>query len=99
MSKFSRDKGRRRELQILIRAERVPLSGASKYQGNGADIDCYISNRAAPLVCEVKARANGEGFKTLETWLGENDALFLIRDRAEPLAVLPWRVLVELVTR
>jgi hypothetical protein len=25
--------------------------------------------------------------------------LFLIEDRAEPLAVLPWRVLVELVTR
>ena len=30
------------------------------------------------------------GFVTLESWLGENDALFLIRDRAEPLVVLPW---------
>ena len=39
---------------------------------------------------EVKARASGEVFKTLESWLGENDVLFLIRDRAEPLVVLPW---------
>ena len=36
------------------------------------------------------ARANGEGFKTLDNWLGDNDALFLVRDCAEPLVVLPW---------
>ncbi len=45
----------------------------------------------APLISEVKARANGEGFTTLERWLGENDVLFLVRDRAQPLVVLPWR--------
>ena len=45
---------------------------------------------AAPWVTEVKARASGEGFATLERWLGEADALFLIRDRATPLVVLPW---------
>jgi hypothetical protein len=39
---------------------------------------------AAPLVCEVKARKSGEGFMTLERWLGDADALFLRRDRAEP---------------
>jgi hypothetical protein len=40
----------------------------------------------------VKARGNGEGFATLERWLGDNDALFLRRDRAEPVIVLPWRI-------
>ncbi len=75
-----------------VKAERVPLSGATKYQGNGADVDIYaLGADAAPMVSEVKARANGEGFTTLERWLGENDMLFLIRDRAEPLVVLPWR--------
>src|SRR3954471_3629686 len=94
-----RQKGDRREREIVAlhlgmgcKAERVPLSGAVRYQGNGADIDVYaLGQDAAPLVCEVKARASGEGFTTLERWLGENCALFLKRDRAEPLVVLPWR--------
>ena len=98
MGKASRDKGQRRERQIValhldmgVKAERVPLSGASKYRGNGADVDVYaLGPDAAPLVSEVKARASGEGFTTLERWLGEFDALFLVRDRAEPLVVLPW---------
>lgn len=69
----------------------MPLSGAARYRGNGADVDLYVFGRdAAPLVCEVKARASGEGFATLERWLGDADVLFLRRDRAEPLVVLPW---------
>jgi Holliday junction resolvase len=95
----SRQKGDRREREIValhidagIHSERVPLSGASRYQGNGADIDVYaFGKHAAPLVCEVKARASGEGFTTLERWLSDNDILFLKRDRADPLVVLPWR--------
>ena len=47
----------------------------------------------------MKARGNGEGFKTLTAWLGGNDALFLIADRSEPLVVLPWRLWQELATR
>jgi hypothetical protein len=46
MSKLSRDKGLRAEREIVaahvglgIKAERVPLSGASRYQGNGSDPD------------------------------------------------------------
>jgi Holliday junction resolvase len=99
MGRPSRDKGLRVEQALVnlhrdlgIHAERVPLSGASRYQGNGADLDVYAFGRdAGPLVAEVKARASGEGFATLERWLGENDALFLRRDRAEPIVVLPWR--------
>jgi Holliday junction resolvase len=105
MGRMSRDKGRRVEqalvnlhLRIGVHAERVPLSGASRYQGNGADIDVYAFGRdAAPLVSEVKARKDGEGFATLERWLGENDVLFLRRDRSEPLIVLPWRVWTRLL--
>ena len=47
----------------------------------------------------MKARAGGEGFKTLERWLGGNDALFLRRDRAMPLVVLPWATYCRLVAR
>jgi len=105
MSRSQRDKGARIEREIVqrhrdigVHAERVPLSGAVRYQGNGADIDIYARGQdVAPLVCEVKARANGEGFTTLDRWLGENDALFLRKARAEPLVVLPWRVWVDLL--
>ena len=48
MGKASRDKGLRRERALVeihkqsgIAAERVPLSGATHYRGNGADIDIY----------------------------------------------------------
>jgi hypothetical protein len=82
------------------KAERVPLSGASPYQGNWLDIDVYgFGSDAAPLVCEVKARGNGAGFATLERWLGDADTLFLRRDRAEPVVVLPWRIWARMVKR
>lgn len=100
MGKPSRDKGARRErelvnkhLQIGCHAERVPLSGASRYQGNGADLDIYpFGKDAGALVFEAKARGNGGGFVTIERWLADHDGLFLVRDRAEPLVVLPWRI-------
>ena len=99
MAKMQRDKGARCEREIVtlhkaigIKAERVPLSGATRYQGNSADIDVYaFGDDAAPLVCEVKARAKGEGFATITRWLGDNDALFLRQNNAKPFAVVPWR--------
>jgi hypothetical protein len=105
VGKASRDKGLRRERAIVqlhaacgLRAERVPLSGATRYRGNGADVDLYVRG-AEPLKAEVKARAEGEGFKTLERWLGDNDALFLVRDRATPLVVVPLPVWLEVAGR
>lgn len=102
---MQRRKGGRLEREIIalhreigVDAERVPLSGGAHYQGNGHDVDLYPFGReAGALVAEVKGRASGEGFITLERWLGENDALFLRRDRAEPLVVLPWRVWTRLL--
>ncbi len=107
MGKPSRDKGQRRERQVValhvdlgIRAERVPLSGASRYRGNGGDVDIYPWSRDGPPLCgEVKARRNGEGFKTLEKWLGENDVLFLWRDRQDPMVVVPWDTWQRLLKR
>jgi hypothetical protein len=105
MGKASRDKGLRRERAIVdihmkcgLRAERVPLSGAVRYRGNGADVDLYVRG-AEPLKAEVKARGDGQGFRTLEGWLGSNDALFLVRDRATPLVVLPLHVWLEVAGR
>jgi hypothetical protein len=83
-----------------VYAERVPLSGASRYRGNGADVDIYPRGKdEAPLVAECKARKNGAGFTRLETWLGEFDVLFLKRNHAEPLVVLPWRIWRSLLQR
>jgi len=85
---------------ISIHAERHPISGASRFRGYGHDIDVYGFGRdEAPLVAEVKARGNGGGFTTLERWLGEYDALFLRRNHADPMIVLPWRVWARLIAK
>ena len=105
MSRAQRDKGARAEREMVdlhrglgLRAERVPLSGAMRYRGGGHDVDVYaFGPDSAPLVAEVKARGGGAGFVTLERWLGENDVLFLRRDRAQPLVLVPWHVWVRLI--
>ncbi len=93
----SRDKGNRIEREIVhrhldmgIAAERVPLSGAA---GGSFKGDIQIGD----LRGEVKARRAGQGFKTLERWLGDNDLLFLRRDRAEPLVVMDWKTYSKLM--
>jgi Holliday junction resolvase len=102
-----RRKGDRIEREIVdrhralgVHAERYPLSGASRFRGSGHDVDLYaFGNDEAPLVAEVKGRKNGAGFTTLERWLGDYDALFLRRNNAEPLVLIPWRVWARLLER
>ena len=102
-----RRKGDRVEREIVDRhralgthAERYPLSGASRFRGSGHDIDVYLFGREdAPIVTEVKSRKNGAGFTTLEAWLNEYDALFLRRNNADPLVLLPWRVWARILDR
>ena len=96
----SRDKGARNERLVVelhraigLDALRVPLSGASE----GFKGDVIVTIRDRKLQAEVKSRANGSGFTTLERWLGDNDALFLRRDRADAVVVLPWRTWAWLV--
>ncbi len=100
-----RRKGDRIEREIVdrhraldIHAERYPLSGATRFRGASHDIDLYVfGHGAAPLVAEVKARRDGAGFATLERWLGEYDALFLRRNNADPLVLVPWRMWARLL--
>jgi Holliday junction resolvase len=95
-----RRKGDRVEREIAdrhkalgVHAERYPLSGASRFRGSSHDVDVYLFGRDdAPIVAEVKARKGGAGFATIEKWLGDFDALFLKRNNADPLVVIPWRV-------
>jgi hypothetical protein len=99
MGKSQRRKGVERERQLVrklrdegIEAERVGVAYAS-----GHDIDLFPYGReVGALPSELKARKNGEGFKQIESWLSDNDILFLWRDRRDPLAVLPWDVLIRL---
>jgi hypothetical protein len=89
-----------RHRALGVHAERYPLSGASRFRGSGHDVDLYLFGREeAPAVAEVKGRKNGAGFTTLERWLGEFDALFLRRNNADPLVVLPWRMWASLIER
>jgi hypothetical protein len=86
--------------EIGVEARRVPLSGAC--DGYPGDVVLEVPG-VGKLVAESKARAAGAGFKTLERWLGDNDVLLLVRDRAAPVVVLPWstwsRLLAALVSR
>ena len=97
MARLSRTKGQRIERELVhlhrdagISCQRVPLSGAAggEYSGDLRILD---------LRGEVKARANGAGFKQLETWLGNHDMLFLRRDRQRPLVLLPWQTYLKLM--
>jgi Holliday junction resolvase len=107
MSAMQRRKGLRVENELValhralgIHSERVPLSGAQRYQNNGADVDLYLYGPdEAPLVAEIKARKSGAGFVQLETWLGEYDALFLKRNNADPMVCLPWRTWIALLAK
>lgn len=100
--KRSRDKGLRRERETVERfrslpgwtAFRVPLSGASE----GFKGDLLIHGPGIDLGAEVKARANGEGWKKVKEWLGDHDLLILVEDRQEPLVVVPWAVFERLVS-
>jgi hypothetical protein len=106
MGKAQRDKGARNERAVVnhwrennVRCDRVPLSGAvgGSYAG---DIDLYaFGAESAPLVGEVKARGQGQGFKTIRRWLGENDFLVLHEDRTDRLYVVPEALMLRLITR
>ncbi len=100
MGKASRDKGARREREIVAKHLAIGVY-ARKVSGMfkpGHDIEVYCPrSKSDPLNCEVKARANGGGFTTIERWLCDHDALFLVRDRQQPLVVVPWAVWARII--
>ena len=101
MGQSQKRKGTRveREMVALFKkagfdARRVPLSGAA--EGFPGDVKVRMPD-GEWLTCEVKARKGGEGFKTLERWLGANDLLLLKRNMRGPLAVIELDKLLELM--
>ena len=98
MGKPSRDKGLRVEREIVnaclevgIKAERVPLSGAA---GGSFTGDIMLCDK---FRCEVKARKDGAGFRTLYKWKGLNDILIVKQDRAAPLFIMDLDTLSRLM--
>jgi len=88
MGKSQRDKGARVERQILrmftnagFKGERV---GFLPWMGHDRQGDLHIEGKTY----EIKARKKGEGFKMIETWLGDNYGLVLVANNKEPLIVL-----------
>jgi hypothetical protein len=68
-----------------------PLERCPPSEGDH-DLDIYaLGESDVPFAAEVKARVNGAAFATLEKWLAGYDVLFLRRNRAKPLLLVPWR--------
>ncbi len=98
MTNRQKHKGNRVENQMVkllldadIPAQRVPLSGQVGGLFSG---DIRIAEQ---YTAEVKARKNGEGFATIQKWLGENDFLFLKQDRKSPIVVMTWEMYLALM--
>lgn len=103
MGMRSRRKGYRVENELAnaltaagVPTERVPLSGSAGGAFAG-DLVLNPPGGRPPLRGEVKARGDGDGFKLLGRWLAGNDVLFLRRDKAPPLVVLPLDRFVRLL--
>ncbi len=103
MSSKSKLKGNRGENKIVdafmkndYYACRVPLSGAAGGEFSGdVFIDGVLKRR---MVTEVKARrTSGVFWKTITKYLRDNDMLFLIEDRQDPLVVIPLSILFEIL--
>jgi hypothetical protein len=95
-----------REIVALIRdlgvpCRKVPLSGALATRLGAdfaGDVKVWVFGpNLDPLTIEVKARAGGAGFTTLERWLGSCDALVLKRNGVPPMVALPWRVWARII--
>lgn len=97
--KFSRDKGKRFELDMVhrfqeagIAAERIPLSGSA---GGSFAGDLTVPILGKDRRFEAKKKANG--FKQLYDYLSGHYGLVVAQDRAEPLVVLKLDRFIELV--
>lgn len=99
---FSKSKGNRIEADIVnklkaigVEAERIVLSGAAGRFHSRLEHDVRISDT---FQCEVKARADGQGFIQLEQWMGTASMLFLRRDRQEAGVYMPWETFTKLIS-
>ncbi|BAQ88072.1 Archaeal Holliday junction resolvase [uncultured Mediterranean phage uvMED] len=101
MGKFSKSKGYRVEHKLVkefnkagIKARRQPMSGAI------ADFPYDIEikdERFHKLSVEVKARKNGDGFKTLEKWKSGADLLCLHKDHGTTMVCLDLPLFIDIL--
>lgn len=98
--RLSRNKGANFERELVnqaklygLHAQRVPLSGATEYAKGDVEITPLWDD--TPWVFEAKRR------KELPQWmldaLGENTGLILRADRHDAVAVIPYKLLLELM--
>ncbi|HWU02435.1 MAG TPA: hypothetical protein VN222_06840 [Novosphingobium sp.] len=100
MGKLSRDKGAAFEREIVnaakamnLKAERVPLSGATSYAKG--DVEIMPGFGSMPWTFEAKRRRELPGW-LLEA-LGDNAGVILRADRHDAVAVLPLKTLLGLL--
>lgn len=103
MGKFSRDKGARRERELVnlfrewgLKALRVPLSGATEHSKGDVDVYPKGEEDASPLILELKARKAHPAY--LMEWLGDFDMVAMRSDHEEHLFILPEKTLRKLLT-
>ena len=100
MPKREREKGRRRENEIVKRLNEIGISAKRISQPYVSSDDLSLTiDGLEPLTGEVKARANGEGFKTVVKWKREADILFLVADRKDPFVFMDFALLAKLINR
>jgi hypothetical protein len=80
---------RHRPAPPLITASRAPACSPATGRSNACRISSATRVRAVRRCRVNHARLASLSISSLERWLGDADALFLRRDRAEPLVVLP----------
>lgn len=104
MSSKSKIKGRNFEnairdkhLAVGVPCERVPGSGL--FGGKLTGDICIPSIDNVEFRGECKKRANGQGFAVLEKWMGDDDIMFLARDRQDPMVVLSWDTYIKLMRK
>ena len=101
MANRRKAKGYRVERELVKMFEALPGWEGRRQPGSGQYLsfphDLEVIGPKGTYVVEVKARANGEGFKTLDRWRGQAEILILKADRAEPGVYMPWRVFADIV--
>ena len=90
MAKAQRQKGLRNENKVKNMHQDIGINAERISAPYKAGADLVINLPGLSIKGEVKARANGEGWKTLKGWFGDADALFLVEDREQPLVCLRW---------
>ena len=107
MGKPSRDKGARRERELVrlfraigLRSDRVPLSGSMKQSDGtgGHDVDLYIEGRDAPYIGECKAN-QGIIPKSWGKYLDEFDFIGVKPDGKPWAFILTEKMMTELLMR